>query len=266
MNVYEYKDYRDFLSKLIKESPQRGFQASLAKAAGCQASHLSQVLKQKVHLTEDQAIGIADYIELSAMETEYFILLIRLAKAATIRLQRFLEKLIEESQGEQLALSQRVDAKSIVSSSAEVGMYTSSWIPSAVHLLTSSPSHQTVEKIASRLNLSTIKVKETLLLLVKMGFVENQNDQWKYSNGAIHLPKNSPWNSSFQNSRRHLAIKSISENKQDSFHFSSVFTIDESDRDELKKLLGSYIEKSHKIISNSGTADLCCMCLDFFSI
>lgn len=267
MNIFDFTDYREFLRELSsQEGLPRGFQASLARAAGCQASYFSQILKEKVHLTEDQALGIAEHLSFSVAETDFFLLLIRLAKAGTPKLKNYLKQTLEKAKRQQTDLSARVGAQKIVHTDQQLGQYFASWIPSAVHLLTSSKEFQKIDKIAQRLSLPEGKIKETLQLLQEMALVEKQGDQYSYKGGTMHISKDSPWQSAMQTTRRHLALRSIAVNTEDSLHFSSIFTISPAEQEEIKKLLGSYVQKSHKLIQNSGTENLCCMCLDFFTV
>jgi uncharacterized protein (TIGR02147 family) len=267
MTPFDFNQYRDFLLAVC-QSPhaKRGIQTALAKSAGCQASYFSQVLKGKVHLTEDQALGVAGYLVLTYLETEYFLLLIRHAKAGTKKLQEFLGQTLAKMKNDQLNLTKRVGADNVALSNEDIGRYASSWIPSVIHILTSSQNFQSVSKIASRLNLSTAVVTDTLFFLRQMGFVIEERGHWRFNKGSLHIPKDSPWSSPLQRGRRFLADKSIQENSQDTLHFSSVFTMDRKDYDELKKMLSNCIEKSHDLIKNSGTEELYCICLDFFTL
>ena len=59
-NVFEFLDYRKFLTAVIeKQSRTKGFRALLASGAGCQRTYLSMALHGKVHLTPEHALGIA---------------------------------------------------------------------------------------------------------------------------------------------------------------------------------------------------------------
>lgn len=266
MKPFEFAFYREYLRNVCDQESKRGLQAALAKSAGCQASYFSQMLKDRVHLTEDQAIGVAEYLQLSHKEMEHFMLLLRWEKAGTEKLKNFLKKAIEESIKGQLNLSYQVGAARIVYSEEDLGKYFSSWIPSAVHLLTSSPNFNTAEQISKRLGVPKEKIFEALQLLLKMGFVQNRGDRWQFSKGSMHVEKESPWQSPMQASRRHLAMCSILENPPEAVHFSSLFTIDKDDFGELKKMTSRYIQKSHEKIKTSGTEELYCLCLDLFEV
>lgn len=266
MNPYEYNDYRIYLKVVCEVSATRGTRASLARAAECQASYFSQVLKGKVHLTEDQLLGITAFLNLEKHEIEHLLLLLRWQKAGTPRLRQYLQTLIQQSRKARANLAHQVNAENVVDNEEYLGVYFNSWIPSVIHLLTSSPSYQTPEAIAERLHLPLKKVKETLKFLELAGFVEHHQKKWTYKRGSIHLTKESPWQPTMQLTRRELAARSIAVNPEDSIHFSSVFTMDEKDLEEIRKMMRQSIEKSHKIISDSGTEKLVCMCMDLFEV
>lgn len=266
MDIYTFDDYRDFLNTLcFNEKESRGFKSTLAKVAGCQSAYFSQVLRQKAHLTEDHILGIALYLGFTDPQKEYLLTLLRLAKAGTPRLKGFLLQSIERSRKQNLNLSTRAQAERTEFTDNELGQYVSTWIPSAVHLLTSSQLNS-AEEIAKRLGLSMRKVRSTLGFLRRIGFVEKKGEHWVYRSGDLHIPQNSIWQPALQLSRRQLAQRSISQSAEGAIHFSSLFTIDERDFPALRKLVGDFVERSHKVIHKSGTEKLACLCLDLFEV
>lgn len=266
-NLFTYQSYREFLSDLsLDENTKRGFQSRLAKAAGCQAAYLSQVLKQRVHLTEDQLLPIAEDLGFSAAETNYVLLLLRYEKAGTPNLQLYLKQGLATIRSDQNKLSAHANPDRIVRLEEELTKYFASWIPSVIHLLTSSENYRTVDRIAERLKLSKKVTKETLNFLLKMEWVKKINQDYHYASGSVHIPKESPHHSSMQTTRRVLALNSIAIDSQDSVHFSSIFTISKDAFVELNSLVSNFVQKSTKVIHASGTEDVYCLCLDLFQI
>ena len=266
MSPFDFKTYREYLKAVCQHSPERGAKAAMARAAGCQASYLSQVLQERVHLTEDQLLGIIKYIDLGKQETEFLFLLLRLERAGTTELKNYINQQIEHAEKSREDLSNKIGTEYTVQSIQNLSMYFSSWIPSAIHLLTSSDDHKTVEAIAKRLRLPTKKVRETLKFLEQAGFVKRIPGGWDYANGSMHIPKASAVQTTLQTSRRELAVRSIQLNPENEIHFSSIFTLDQEDLEKIKKLAGQLVEKSHSIIRNSGTEKLACICLDVFEV
>lgn len=267
INPFQYNEYRRFLNDLCEstEAP-RGFRAMLARAAGCQASYLSQVLKERVHLTEDQILGIAKVLGLQPPEIEYLMLLLRHEKAGTPELRQYIQSLIQKLKNEQLNLKKWLEAEPLSQRPEVLLQYFSSWVPSAVHLLTSSPHFLTTKSIATRLSLSEKKVSDTLVFLERNGFVVKNGSQWIYKSGSLHLEKDSPLQYLLQTSRRDLVQRSLAEGSAESLHFSSVFTLNEEELEQIRALMTRAIERSHKLIQASGTDRLACMCVDIFEI
>ncbi len=266
-SLFDHNQYRVYLMDLCSShEAKRGFQSQLARAAGCQAAYFSQVLKQRVHLTEDQIFSVSQELELSAAETKFLNLIFRYEKAGTEKLRRYLENEIFRAKEDQNKISSRVPADKIIHSAEDLGWYFSSWIPSAVHVITSSEKNQTVDKIGQRLHLPKEEIKKALGLLVKMGWVKKIEQEYHYASGNIHIAKDSPLHSSMQTARRQLALNSIALNPIEAIHFSSVFTLDQESFENLRKLTTAYIQKSAKTINDGGTDELYTLCLDLFKV
>lgn len=267
MSPFDFNDYRSFLNATCEHhTALRGYKAALARSAGCQASYFSQALKGKVHLTEDQLMGVALHLKLPPYQIDHLLLQLRFEKAGTEKLKNHLKNAIKDSKERNLDLQNRVAADQQIENPEILARYLATWIPSTIHILTSSENFQTAEAIAKRLCLPSAKVTESLHFLEKIGFVERTSKGWKYKGGNIHLPKNSPLQPNLQLIRRDLAGRSIALNSQENIHFSSLFTIDEADFMKLKDLFANAIEKSHRLIERSGTAQLTCMCIDLFEV
>ena len=58
--IFDYRDYRDFVNEFISEQPIRGHgvRSRMAKAMGCQLAYFSQVLHRKAHLSLDQGLKL----------------------------------------------------------------------------------------------------------------------------------------------------------------------------------------------------------------
>jgi transcriptional regulator with XRE-family HTH domain len=73
MQVYSHSNYREFIKDKARENRgQSGYKTRMAKAAGCQLSYLSQVLRGSANLTLEHAVGLSKLWELNEEETEIF--------------------------------------------------------------------------------------------------------------------------------------------------------------------------------------------------
>ena len=92
MNVYQSKHYREYMkSKIDNYVKVRGYRTRLARAAGFSPSFLSQVMHESVEITPEHAIRMAQFWELDAKSTEYWMLLVDHGRAGSIILRRHIE-------------------------------------------------------------------------------------------------------------------------------------------------------------------------------
>src|SRR4051794_16485735 len=91
MSIFEFLDYRRFLRRHIDHLPKkgRGEVSRIAQAAGVHPSLLSQVLTGDKNLSLEQAQIIAEYLDLTHQETEYFLLMVQHQRAGTAKLRTY---------------------------------------------------------------------------------------------------------------------------------------------------------------------------------
>jgi uncharacterized protein (TIGR02147 family) len=266
-SLFLYDNYRELLQDLVY-GPEgtRGVQAQLAKAMGCQASYLLQVMKGKAALTEDQGLKLARHLKYSDIETDYLILILRMSRAASSELSQYLEEKRKTMYQQSLELQSKVKSKEVLSSHEFLGRYFGSWMPSTIHMATSSKHYQTAEAIAARFNIEASYVEETLQFLLQANLVVKEGKTYRYSTESIYLPRKSALNEAHQSGRRVQVLKSIAKANPEDIHFSSIFTLDKKDLETVKKIFTEAIEKSHTKIQASGSEEVYSICLDIFSV
>lgn len=264
-DLFRFQDYRLFLRDVIKASP-RGFQAKLASAMGCQAIYLIRSLKGEAQLTEEQGYRAAQFLDLTEIETEYFLDILRLAKASDPDLVVYLRKRLIEKTEAAREISQRVKGKVLVSSLEAQIEYYSSWKPSILHLATSCAHLQTDAALAERFSLDLNEVREIMGFLKDSGLVTVKNGKYQFSGASIHLPKGSSLHKVFQRGRRDLVIHALGEPQKESLHFSSAFATSKRHCDEIRSALLSLIERIHRELPRTESEDLQILAMDFCKV
>ena len=262
MNIYEHNSYASYIETIIKQGSW-GIQSKIAKAANCQASYLSQVIKKKAHLTSDHAMGIAIYLKLSTDETEFFLKLVEYEKAGPI-LKKFIHQRLNEMKQIRNNLSIRYQAPNLIGSEAQFYYY-SSWHWSAIHILVSA-GFNTLERLSQRILLPIEVVKSTLVGLEQIGLIKHKNGIWSELNKSIHLPSDSHLTGVNHWNWRQRAIQDAQFQNNTSLHYSSVQSISNSDFHKIKELMLKMIDQSRNIITDSVGEDGFCLNCDFFRI
>src|SRR5947209_1133714 len=97
IDLFSYDDYRSFIKDYVHGSESNwGLWAKLAKASGCQAPYLTQVIKGRAQLTADHVMGLAEYLDMSGEEVDFFLTLLELARASTPKFKGHLQAKIRK--------------------------------------------------------------------------------------------------------------------------------------------------------------------------
>lgn len=265
-SVFKYLDYREFLRDVLKKGP-RGMQTRMAAAAECQATYLIRVTKDSAHLTDDQAYRIGRFLNLAGNQLEYFLNLLRYARATDPELRRFYKSLLEQGakdlKEDVLTRIEHLDA--VESAPLQIGMF-SQWQPSTVHLATACPQYRTPKAIAKTLQLEVEHVKRLLNWLEENGFVTRNGDEYTHSGKSLRMPRESPLYPSIQRSRRELALRYLDRGGEDNLHFSSVFATTRDHLKEIQEQFSNQLERTHRSLPNYDSEEVGIMIMDFFRL
>lgn len=264
---FQYTSYKDYLRNQFQspDSP-RGLQSRLATHLECQSAYLYQVLKGSGHLTEDQAYKVTTYFNFSYWEQQYWLLLVRLEKASTPDLRKYLEAEIKKCRAEELNLKNKADSEVATDETAVWDYYFSSLLPSTIHLLTSSNKYQTVDAIAKKIGSDTQTVKSHLDQLFSYGFVKMKDKKWHHASPSYHFPKNSKYHHGVQIMRRSQTLsKLLAQPSADDTFFSSCFTLDSESYEKLRLKVADFVKTSQKIIHAGGTDEPYILSIDLFA-
>lgn len=265
-SVFRFRDYREFIQSVTVPRAGKGgrTQASLAKAMGCQAAYLSQALKGKADLTEDHALGLCRLLGFDAMETEYFLCLLRGSRAATPALREYLENRRRELSDRRRELESRIAAKPRDEGIEGSAYYCSSWIPAILHLATSCPDYRTPEKLGARFGLPGAEVERHLRALQEYGWVRREGEAWVFAGGSFHFPKSAPIDPLFQTSRRLHALAHLPRRREDDVHYASVFAIDAATAEAIRARIVDLLGKAHRLAGAAPSDEVYSLNLDFF--
>ena len=265
MNILDFKSYKEFLKAYCEA--ERGALTRLAEAANTQKSYLSACLRGKGHLSLDQAYGIAEYLNLSDYEQDYFYLLIDKEKAVTPALRRRLETKAKEMVRESFRLkNQQKDSVIISEAKSDIGFYYATWLATAVHTLTSVPQFQSMSSLGKRLNLPQESIASFVNYLEKMELIKKSGDKYRWNSSNLHLEDSSVWISSHHTNWRARAIDNIQKNDREATHYSAIQSFSEEDFEKLKKKIVHFINEFNKVADPSEPVDAFCLNVDLFRV
>lgn len=265
--LFKCDNYVEFLKIVVAEKKSLGHtQSELARMIGCQAAYFSQVLNGKVDLVEENLIRLAEHLPLSEIETEYLLNLLRQAKAGTQELKSHLERQNNRLRSLADELEPRLSSESSSLKEEMITYYSSSWVPSVIHVATSCENFQNVKSISERFGFEKEFTQEHLQKLAKFELVKFEDDKWKYNGSSLHFPKNSDFEKQMQISRKLLSTKNVYFRRDSDLHYSVIFSSDLKTIQGLRSRFLDFIEDAHRTIEPSPSEEVYSISIDLFKV
>ncbi len=264
-SLFIFDDYKDYLRHRVENEPENwGLITRLAKAAGCQRSYLSRVMKGSVQLTPDQAFGLCAHWKLPPIEEEGFFCLVEISRSASPRFQAHLRAKFLALKRKHEDLGMRL-AKSSLEPGEKEANYYSSWHWAALHIACSIEKLQTAQALAQSLQIPLSLVKKTLSRLESYGLVKQETPgRWVYRTSELHVPATSPLVTQHHSNWRQRALIDTQLRHEDSIHYTMVQSMNSVAFEAIRQKLLQFIDESTRIGGPSEPNELTCLTCDFF--
>ncbi|MCM2322226.1 MAG: TIGR02147 family protein [Oligoflexia bacterium] len=266
ISVFDHEHYQDYLvSLLLKSEHSRGNASRLARFLGCQSSFISQVLSGRAHLSLEHAIRVSDFLNHTADERHYFMLLVQGDRAGSEKLRHYYRAQTQAIRDRRRLVRERIRVHEDLKPEHQM-IYYSVWWYLAIHILVALPGTQTREQLAKRLNLAPEIVERALSFLTESGLIVEKAG--KYSIGAkrIHLGPESPMLPRHHANWRNKALQAIDEMKPENLHYSGVIGISRADAKKLRAMMLDLLQRTEPIVRDSPEEAPYVMLLDFFEL
>lgn len=267
IKIFDFMDYKAFLSATEAErsTVQRGFRSRLAEALDCQNAYISQILNTHANFSLEQTLKVAEFLQLSEIEVRYFVLLVEHARAGTPALQNFFKKDINSVREKHLNIKERV-AHAEKLSLEHQSIYYSSWLYPTLHMLVTVPNLRTIAKMAAALKIEESIISEAILFLITCGLVVESKGQLLPGPTQIHLGKDSPHIRQHHTNWRISAIQSLTGQKENDIHYSTLSSLSLEDAEKLKLRFVQVIQDYVQTIAPSKEETVYNFNLDFYSV
>jgi len=266
MEIAKYKDYRRYITEKIKSYPQNGYgvQSRLCEAAGVFTSYMAGVLKGDKQLTPEQALAVADFFQLNANETDYFVELVHIDRAGTERLKKYHEEKLYVIKEKLTALSSRTKPEKELSAAAKAIFY-SDWRYSAIRNACSF-NKTTPQKIASSLKIKIEVVHRVLEFLVQHDLVVAEKDYLKIGPTFTRIRPTDPMVYRHHINWRQKVVESFATENPDNLHVTAPVTLSKDDAHIVRDLLHKNMNKVLAVVEPSASEELWCVNIDWFKL
>jgi uncharacterized protein (TIGR02147 family) len=268
VSIFNFSDYRRFLREQLEKisNGKRGQVVALAAHLRVNSTLVSQVFSGLKDFTTEQAADIADYLGLTPLESEYFILLVQIERAGTARLKSHFKSRLAEIKASSKKIDQRVE-KDRALSEQEKAVFYSSWIYSAIRLYCSlSDEGQTLERISEQFDLSRAKASELVRFLVGAGLCEKKHEAYFMRAQRTVLENNSPFSVRHHTNWRLKALQKADSLSEAEFMFSAPFSISHEDLAQFRESLLVLIKELYARVKDSKAETLACFNVDLVKL
>lgn len=267
VSVFEFTEYRSFLVRRFKAMPKEGYGQSnkLAIYMGVHTTLVSQVFKGHKTFTLEQASLATEFLGLTDLESEYFVLLVQLDRAGNESLRKILRRQLAQLKKNSAELVNRLQVEKKLSDEKRAVFY-SDWTYSAIRQMTAIPGFQQLENIASHLGLSKKHTKIVLDFLLSTGLCKEEKNKLHIGPSSTHLESSSPWVRVHHMNWRQKAIEQMTTEEAAQLHYTAPMTLSHKDALAIREMIIQFLEKVDKVIDPSPSEELRCLNIDWFSV
>lgn len=240
------------------------------------STYLSQILNEKAHLSQEQALRFAQWAGWNAIQSEFFLLLVLRDRSGTQELFAFYQQKLEAIRIQQRQVSARIQddtTKTRTLSDAVKAEYYASWRHQAVHFMTQIPTASTASAIANALSLSERQVIESLTRLEEWGLVQRvpakRDQEWKWECRVpfLHIGRDSPAYARSMASFRIKAADDFAQNRDPKgMFYTSVCVMDQATAVRVQEEILKVLSESRRWIEAAPSEQLQVLNIDFYRL
>jgi uncharacterized protein (TIGR02147 family) len=266
-SIFEYQDYKKFVNSWLDNAPQKGhgLRKKMAQAMDCQTAYVSHVFAGDYQLSSEQALKCAQWLNLSAEETDYFLLLVNRQRAGTKDLEKYYLQKITELRSTQVDLKKKSKIKESLSPKDQ-SVYYRHWLYAAIHMGVTIPQLQTIEGLQQFFGLPLKQITQVLNMLINAELIKNDKGLLKIGKSFIHLEKTSPLMQQHHTNWRLKAIDAIALNDQENLHYSGVVSLAKDDYEKFREKMANLLKDMISLAKDSEPETLASLNFDWFNI
>lgn len=265
MNVFEYRDYKKYLNEWLKNHSKggRGQLKKMADHLRVSTTLLSQVTKADKHLSMETAAEITEYMGLNQKEAEYFLLIVEHQRAGSFKLKKILEKKLEREQQLGSQLQNRLPQDRQLTDEEKMQFY-SSWMYSAIRILSALPTMNSPKIISERLNVPLGIANDIIHFLLEKNLCIMKENNLTYGPHRTHIGKDSPFVVRHHQNWRLKGLNIMETRREEDLFFTQPMALSKEAAEKIRLLLPGIIEQINSISGPSDSEVVRCFNIDWF--
>lgn len=270
VNYFNYHNYKQCVNDWIQEQPKAGHGQfrKLSEFLRIHSVVLSQVFRGDRDLTVEQALGVCQYIGMTDLETEYFLLLVQKARAGSRELQEIFERQLVRIREQSLSLKNRIKFEKMTDE--HKARFYSQWYYSAIRLGSSIPHLQQPQILADYLGIERNIASKIIDFLIQYQLLIKEEGQLKLGPQVTHVGHDSIFVNRHHTNWRLQALQNMERTAgakhSEQLFYTGPMALSKDAAIKIRQLLIELIQEGTKLATDSDSEVLRCLNIDWFIV
>lgn len=269
MSIYNSWNYREFLAKECQSRKQKlpGFTLQkLAHRAGVQPPYLTNVFKERAHLSQDQADAIAAELGFAEDETAYLQLLLEWERSARAARKAKLRVRLETLRREKLNSKAHLKKQIIGEGDQNEARFFLNPYYKVINACLGIPRFaEDPARLAVALGLTRRQIMTWVDDLVAMGFARRTAKGFEKVKRNFHLPQESPLCAPHQNLLAQASARQMQAlPDSEKYNFAVTFSADAETRENIQREFLKFLKAIEGMVKDAPAKDVYGLSFDLF--
>lgn len=264
MRVFEFDNYKEFVNRLIRTFPKRGHGQFLkiSKLLGIHTTMVTHIFKGDSNLSVEQGLKLSEHFGLSELETDFFITLIHLERAANTKSRQYFERQLQVLRTRALNLSERLQVKKSLDERDQAIFY-SSWFYSGIRLLCATREFGSTEAISEITGIPIKIVNQVIEFLLSTGLIKEEGGRYVVGETVTYVNRDSPLVTRHHLNWRLKGIEQLDKISDEELVFTNSIAISQKDFLRIREEIVKFLEIYKKIGDPSPAEEVCYLNVDW---
>lgn len=264
MTVFEYDDYKRCVNAWVASHPKNGYglYSKMAEYLGTNSVIMSQVFKGDRDLNLEQAAKLAQFMGLGTNETDYFLLLVQIARSGSHELTTILKRQATETKLRGQAIKNRIQHEQLTDE--DKAIFYSAWYYIAAWLAAPIQEFSSVSQLAKHFRVPETVLSEVFRFLLDKGLLVKKGKGYDFGTNVVHVPHDSPFVVKHHMNWRMKAMQAMDTHQEKNLHYTAPLSLSKELAEKIREEIVQFIQRQTKKVAESPSETLVCLNIDWF--
>lgn len=268
MNFFAENDYKKLFLRWMSQQPKqgRGLMSALAVHLEVHSTLLSLIFKRDSHLTSEQAVLTAQFMNLNVLETDYFCTLVQLERVAKPQARKYYENKLKQLRSESENLKKSLEAQSDLTEESYATFF-SHWMYTWMFLKVATQPGISKSALLKNAVVDTVLQESVLQFLLDKSVLKEKDMKLYLGSRQIYVGRESVFLRNHLMNWRQKATEQIRDHFEiEDLFFSSPVALTKADKKIVSQKIREFLSEFKGVTDPSDSEIICCLNIDWFEV